>query len=336
MAAAQAQMADGARKVSADEVAQPFIKEIQDLTTQLPAAKRPKLVAFLSNSDPASRKYAQWTAKTFNRDGLAFELREVDPDGLEVALEEANADTSVHGIMIYYPIFGSRPSFQGTSYDDALRDSVSLAKDVEGLCHFYRRTLYRNQRYVDTEQARKCVLPCTPLAVVKILEHLGTYDAEKELGKRMDGKVVTVVNRSEVVGRPLAAMLANDGAMVYSVDIDSSYTFNRGRVDPVCGQTTTEDMVRQSDVVVLAVPTDKYRMSAAWIKEGAVVINVSAFKNIDGDELLSSRPGVRFVPTVGKVTIAMLERNLIRLHNNFQGSGKLLWDTSVGRVTPAR
>ena len=84
-------------------------------------------------------------------------------------------------------------------------------------------------RYVDTEQARKCVLPCTPLAVVKILEHLGAYDDQHAAGDRMAGKTVTIVNRSEIVGRPLAAMLANDGATVYSVDIDSTYIFRRGK-----------------------------------------------------------------------------------------------------------
>jgi methylenetetrahydrofolate dehydrogenase (NAD+) len=36
--------------------------------------------------------------------------------------------------------------------------------------------LYRNIRYVDDEKTQKCVLPCTPLAIVKILEHLNVYD----------------------------------------------------------------------------------------------------------------------------------------------------------------
>jgi len=316
-------------------VAQPFIKEIEEATSALSSSARPKLVGFLANSDPAAAKYAQWTGKTFQRDGMNFELRQVEPDELDRALEEANADTSVHGIMIYYPVFGTRPSFHGGSYDDALRDTVSLAKDVEGMNHFYRRTMYRNQRFVDSEQARKCVLPCTPLAVVKVLEHLGAYDDQHPVGNRMSGKVVTVVNRSEVVGRPLAAMLANDGATVYSVDIDSTYVFLRGKVEPVPAEATTESVVKMSDVVVLAVPSDRYKMDPSWVKEGAIVVNVSSHKNIDGDLLLSTRPGVRYVPAVGKITIAMLERNLLRLQQNFKGSGRLVWDSSIGCVAPA-
>jgi methylenetetrahydrofolate dehydrogenase (NAD+) len=68
---------------------------------------------------------------------------------------------------------------------------------------------------VDEAQTQKCVLPCTPLAVVKALEHLHAYDPSLPEGNRLRGKKVTVINRSEVVGRPLAAMLANDGAQVW-------------------------------------------------------------------------------------------------------------------------
>mmetsp|Transcript_10113 Transcript_10113/g.22390 ORF Transcript_10113/g.22390 Transcript_10113/m.22390 type:complete len:342 (-) Transcript_10113:362-1387(-) len=326
--------AAGARKVMADEVANLFIKEIQDATCSIPESDRPKLVAFLANGDPAAQKYAQWTAKTFGRDGLNFEVRSVEPDDLDRALEEANGDKSVHGIMIYYPVFGTRLGVHGGSHDEFLRDNVSLTKDVEGLCHFYRRTMYINQRFVDVEQEKKCVLPCTPLAVVKLLEHLGAYDQKIPVGNRMTNKVVTVVNRSEVVGRPLAAMLANDGALVYSIDIDSTYIFRRGKVETVSPEETTQSIVEKSDILVLAVPAASYKMNPAWVKEGAIVINVASCKNIDADELLSTRPGVTFVPAVGKVTIAMLERNLLRLYNNFKGASRLIWDSSTGCVAP--
>merc|ERR1712151_400327 len=181
----------------------------------------------------------------------------------------------------------------------------------------YRRSLYRNRRFVDDTFTRKCILPCTPLAVVKILEHLGVYDAAMPVGDRLCGKTVCVVNRSEVVGRPLAAMLTNDGAKVYSVDIDSTYVFQRGKLELAPESDSLEEMVRRSDAVILAVPTDKYKMNPSWIKEGAVVINVAFHKNIDEAELLSTRPGVRFVGQVGKVTVALLERNLVRLYENF-------------------
>lgn len=108
--------------------------------------------------------------------GIRYELREVEKDDLLEALESANHDPDVHGILVYYPCFGTFPSFFGGTMDDFLRDTVSIKKDVEGLGQFYRGNLYRNIRYVDDEQTQKCVLPCTPLAIVKILEHLNIYD----------------------------------------------------------------------------------------------------------------------------------------------------------------
>ena len=90
--------------------------------------------------------------------------------------------------MIYYPCFGTRPSFYGGSQDDFLRDCVSIEKDVEGLCHTYRFNLYHNIRYLDADQRQKCILPCTPLALVKVVEHLGYYDAAKPSGQQLHGK----------------------------------------------------------------------------------------------------------------------------------------------------
>jgi methylenetetrahydrofolate dehydrogenase (NAD+) len=327
--------AEGSRKVLADEVAKVFQQEIKDSVEACPGGVVPKLVGLLANADPASRKYAEWTQRTFERDGLRYELREVEQEGLEQALEEANQDPDVRGIMIYYPVFGSQPCFHGPNHDDFLRDCISPAKDVEGLCHFYRHSLYKNKRTVGSGDIGKCVLPCTPLACVKFLEHLGAYDVGLPVGDRLRGKHVTIVNRSEVVGRPLAAMLANDGATVYSIDIDSTYTFQRGTLNLAPEGDSNEDMVRRSDVVILAVPTDRYKMDPSWIKEGAIVVNVASHKNIDEAELLSTRPGVRFVGQVGKVTVALLERNLLRLHQNFdlKAEGRQFSAIALGHPT---
>ena len=170
------------------------------------------------------RADAQWTGRACQKDGIAYELREyADAAELDSALKAANDDPDVHGVLIYYPCFGFQPSFFGGSMDDQLRDSVSTEKDVEGLTHTYRAHLYRDVRVMPGSGGVKCLLPCTPLAVVKILEQLGAYDTAAPTGRQLAGKTVTVVNRSEIVGRPLAALLANDGAAIYSVDIDSIY-----------------------------------------------------------------------------------------------------------------
>ena len=54
------------------------------------------------------------------------------------------------------------------------------------------------------------------------------YNSVLPYGNRLHGRVITVINRSEIVGRPLAALLANDGGKVYSVDINNIQEFHRG------------------------------------------------------------------------------------------------------------
>ena len=118
---------------------------------------------------------------------------------------------------------------------------------MEGLCHSYRTNLYRNVRFLDyPTNNQKCLLPCTALSVVKIIESCpGCYDFTKPVGRKLEGKTVTVINRSEIVGRPLAAMLANDGADVYSVDINSIYMFREGRLHACDDSVTPESCVRK-------------------------------------------------------------------------------------------
>ena len=72
----------------------------------------------------------------------------------------------------------------------------------------------------------------------------------------------------------------------------------------------------QSSVVVTGVPTKAYRLPTEWIQPNTTVVNVASFKNVDEEKLLQI-PGVVYVPMVGKVTVAMLERNLMRLYDNF-------------------
>lgn len=311
-------------KVNAGVVAKSFRDEIKAkvATMKQDGIEPPLLVGLLANKDPAARKYAEWTGKACRADGLRYELRTLDdPIEVEAALIDANDDPRVHGIIVYYPIFGQEESFSGASQDDYLRDSVSHKCDVEGLCHLYRTNLYRNVRYLDyPANNHKCLLPCTALSVVKIIEACpGCYDWTKPVGRKLEGKTVTVINRSEIVGRPLAAMLANDGADVYSVDLNSIYMFREGRLHPCGDDETPESCVRKSSIVVTGVPTKNYKLPTEWVNPNTTVVNVSSFKNVDEEALLKI-PGVVYVPLVGKVTVAMLERNLMRLYEQFHSS----------------
>lgn len=240
--------------------------------------------------------------------GFAYELREVDREELEDALIDANNDDKVDGIMVYYPIFGNRQ-------DQYLQQIVSTDKDVEGLSHQYIFNMYQNIRFLDPAGTKKSILPCTPLAVIKILEYLRIYNTILSYGNRLHGRTITVINRSEVVGRPLAALLANDGATVYSVDIADVQEFTRGegirkKKHDVVERPGWElkDCLPKSDVVISGVPGEKYKVPAHLLKDGAVCINFSSERNFNPD--VKEKASI-YVPAIGKVTIAVLLRNLL-------------------------
>lgn len=231
---------------------------------------------------------------------------------------------------MYYPIFNNRQ-------DQYLQQIVDVSKDVEGLSHRYIFNMYQNIRFLDPETKRqKSILPCTPLAVIKILEYLHIYNTILPYGNRLFGKTICVVNRSEVVGRPLAALLANDGAHVYSVDITGVQEFTRGegikkRRHEVVDKEgwTLADCAPLCDVVITGVPGDKFKFDTKLLKEGAVCVNFSSEKvretgSFDQSirenmtDILEQNfgPEVKerasiFVPSIGKVTICVLMRNLL-------------------------
>jgi len=191
----------------------------------------------------------------------------------------------VDGIIVYYPIFGNRQ-------DQYLQQITDDSKDVEGLSHRYIFKLYHNERFLDEDMTQKSLLPCTPLACLKILDYLRVYNSILPYGNRLFGRSITIVNRSETVGRPLAALLANDGACVYSVDVTGVQQFTRGegikkdRHEVVAKERWgLADCVPLSDVVICGVPGQSFKLPTKLLREGAVCINFSTEKvceNADG------------------------------------------------------
>ncbi|KAI9890376.1 MAG: hypothetical protein M1814_004162 [Vezdaea aestivalis] len=299
-------------------------KALQDevragIATLLAKGRRaPLLVGFLANQDEGARMYAQWTTRTCVEMGVDFELREVDKEDVEQRLIAANSEEKVDGIIVYYPIFGSRQ-------DQYLQQITDVDKDVEGLSHRYIFNMYQNIRYLDDAKLKKSILPCTPLAVIKILEHLRIYNPLLEYGDRLFGHSITVINRSEVVGRPLAALLANDGASVYSVDVTGVQQFTRGAGIAKSRHEVMEkpgwslkECLPLSDVVISGVPGDGFKVPVELLREGAVCINFSSEKNFS--PTVKERASL-YVPAIGKVTIVVLLRNLLRIVQNKARSG---------------
>jgi methylenetetrahydrofolate dehydrogenase (NAD+) len=270
-------------------------------------------LALKSEYDPlGSINCTAATANAILCSGFEFDLRSVSKEDIEEAILAANVDDSVHGIIVYYPIF-PRSSRQ----DQYIQQLVALDKDVEGLSHKYIFNMYQNIRFLDPPtNKQKSILPCTPLAVVKVLEYLQIYNPALPYGNRLFGRTITVINRSEVVGRPLAALLANDGAKVYSVDINDVQLFTRGRGIKNLkhevheqGGWTVEQCLPFSDVVISGVPGSSYKIDTNLIRDGAVCINFSSEKNFDATTV--KEQASFYVPAIGKVTISVLLRNLL-------------------------
>lgn len=301
------------RTILASTIAKEFVDEITGQLKELEF--KPKLVGFLANDDPAAQMYANWTGKTCEGLGFNYELIQVDKNDLESSLMKANKDDNVNGIMVYFPVFGDKQ-------DQYLQQLISTEKDVEGLNFMYYHNLYHNVRFLDAPyNEQKCILPCTPLAMVKILEYLGVYNKILHYGNRLYGKKIMIVNRSEIVGRPLAALLANDGATVYSVDINNIQQYSRGddllekrhKALQLDSTHTIETLAPTCDVIITGVPSDSYKFPIEYITNGTVVINFSSSKNFPDE--VKQKAGL-YVPSIGKVTIAMLLRNLLRLIKN--------------------
>lgn len=334
-----------------DPIADAFRAEVKDGLTA--SHRAPTLVGILATNASPSRFYADFTRKQCEGLGMKFILKEVgsavkqnegeearsDGDGVEEVIIEANEDDNVDGIMVYYPIFGGQQ-------DHYLQQIVSPLKDVEGLHSKFHYNLYHNIRFITPASLAstipsskviqpiiddipppgtvKSIIPCTPLGVVKCLEYIGVYNKILTYGDRAYGKTVTVINRSEVVGRPLAALLANDGARVFSADIDSiqEYTKRPRSSNPTSARQylphhtshlctlSLEECLAVSDVVISAVPSASYKVKTEWLKEGCVCVNVAADKNFEKD--VRDKASI-YIPAVGKVTILMLLRNLLRL-----------------------
>ena len=129
-------------------------------------------------------------------------------------------------------------------------------------------------------------------------------------------QTVCVINRSEVVGRPLAAMLSNDGAKVYSCDVDNIRMFTRGegiKLKAHAVQDTDvslEEAVSAADVVITGVPSKAYKLPTKYVKEGAVCVNFASHKNFEDD--IEDKASI-YVGNVGKVTVTMLMNNLFTL-----------------------
>lgn len=281
-------------------------KYVTAVKQEVEALDRPiNVVGFIATDDLPSLSYAKATRQKFNEVGISYNLVSVERLELEQAIMEANADPEAHGVFIYFPVFHSQQ-------DSYLRNLVDYRKDIEAGSHYWVRKLYANDRFAITgDPSKKALLPCTPLAIIKMLTEVGIYKEGVE--RPVEGKRVTIFNRSEVNGRPLAVMMSNDGARVFSFDINGPLMFENAK--PFETKTTREEALAQSDIVITGVPHKSFeRIRCDEIRPGTVCLNFSTWPNFEDD--IDTHTDI-YIPKVGAMTVAMCMRNTLRLYRNF-------------------
>jgi len=244
---------------------------------------RPGLAVIQVGKHPASTVYVRNKIKACGEAGLHLEHIELpagaDESTLLGRIRILNNDTRIHGILVQLPL----PP--GLSAERVL-EALAPAKDIDGF-HPTNMGLLAigNPRFV----------PCTPLGVMKILEHEGVG---------LQGRHAVVVGRSNIVGKPVALLLLQKGATV-----------------TICNSSTPDlrAMASQADILVVAAGKPKL-VTAGMVKPGAVVIDVGINRLADGkltgdvdfQSVLGTASCITPVPGgVGPMTIAMLVENTV-------------------------
>ena len=285
-----------AKRIDGKAKAEQLAESITEQTTALLEEHgiKPGLAVVIVGEDPASQVYVRNKKRRAEACGfhsvqhtLAEDTSQEDVLRL---INELNHDDAIHGILVQLPL----PDHLN---EQTITQSIVPSKDVDG---FH----YVNIGKLTAGHTADAFVPCTPAGCILMIED--------ELGSDFSGLNAVVIGRSNIVGKPMGALLLQRNATV---------TMTHSRTKDLPG------VVRNADIVIAAVGRPDM-VKADWIKPGAVVIDVGinrVEKEIDG-EMKSKLTGdvdyegactvagaVTPVPGgVGPMTITMLMFNTLR------------------------
>ena len=244
----------------------------------------PCLCTILVGDDPASTIYVRNKHRACSEVGIETKDNKIDSSIEEKKLIELikslNEDPSIHGILMQLPLPPHINQFN-------VINAINPKKDVDGLT-YYNAGLLLNKR--------STFIPCTPLGVMELLKY---YNIE------LKGKDVVIVNRSILVGKPIALLLLDKDATVM---ICHSYTKD------------INEKVRNADIVITAVGNRKlFTLREESVKDGVVVIDIGITRengkikgDVDFENVSKKASWITPVPGgVGPMTIAMLLKNTV-------------------------
>lgn len=292
-----AEVIDGKR--IAGEIRREVKQDAEDLKSR---GVTPGLAVVLVGDNPASVVYVRMKAKACEEVGIYSRVLRMSAETsraeLEAVVDDLNADEAIHGMLVQLPL----PS---QIEEDAIINRIAPEKDVDG---FHPMNVGR-MMIGDPNAFR----PATPAGVVELLMRTGNDPS---------GKRVTIVGRSNIVGKPLAVML--------------SQKMEGGNATVTLAHSRTPDLtavLREGDILVAAIGVPEF-VKADAVKPGAVVIDVGVNRvddpstergyrlvgDVAYDEVAEVASAITPVPGgVGPMTIAMLLANCVKAAGAISG-----------------
>ena len=260
-------------------------EEIQQLKKKYHTA--PLMTPITIGQNPSSDMYLRLRNNACTEVGISTNVMHFDADVPEKtilqAIKSLNDDPSVHGIFIQYPVPAHLSS-------NTLMYMVAAEKDIEG---------FNPENLGKTLSGDEYLVPCTPLSVLTILDHEHIT---------LKGKDIVIVNHSNVVGKPLAALLLNRNATVAVCHV---FTEN-------LKQYTCHADILISGAGVMNLITKNH------IKDKAIVVDVGIIDtkdgvrgDVDAESVKEKAAVLTPVPGgVGPVTIACALQNMVKTYRN--------------------
>ena len=272
------------RVIDGRALAKKVEEEVKEGVQKLKAEKGiiPGLATILVGEDPASKMYVRLKHKACERIGIHGEDHNlpasISQEELTTHIKQLNLRDDIHGILLQLPL----PKHLD---DKEAMLAIDPKKDADGF-HPYNmgNLLIGNEGFV----------PCTPKGVIRAME---------EHGVQIQGKHAVIVGHSNVVGKPMAAMLINRNATV-----------------SVCHVFTKDLKQYTLDADILVVGTGvKHLIKADMVKEGVVVFDVGiteengkVYGDVDFENVVKKASLITPVPGgVGPMTISILMQHVV-------------------------
>ena len=246
----------------------------------------PGLAVVIVGDNPASQVYVSMKEKACKKAGLIsriVHLEEAVSEGeLLREIENLNQDSSIDGILCQLPL----PEHIS---DETVASSILPSKDVDGFHPVNVGRLWRGE---------EGLFPCTPVGIIALLKHSGI---------QIDGVNAVIVGRSNIGGKPMAALLLREHA---TVTIAHSHT------------PDLPGLCRQADILIAAVGKPQF-INSEFVKPGATLIDVGITRtseglrgDVDFEQVEDICGAITPVPGgVGPLTIAFLLSNTVKAWN---------------------